>query len=358
MKGCMKMANSLIDDMFAENSQFSNNGGIKSPKNGSKKVLLIGLAIIIVVALVALIFFMGKMKKPDIKLSAKGDFIKYLSTASPTSWIDMTSLEEKFELLKANSSESKTTITVASNMEELSLLTGAELTIDTEYDANNHRGLLDFDFEYMKNKLFNMQTLITGEKIAVKADEIVVKYVGYKLENVINVVTDFSEETEDVSGNSIGVQNIVGNVIEKIKKIDYIYIFDSLNAEFMQSESAKYAQVLNSIEDAKFTQKEVTLERDTGNVNSIAYTLTLNEQDIMNLFAALLEEIKNDTEMISIFTTALEPTGLGITDEQVKVYIDNLISSTYEYEADTSKTVKVTMFVVNGQVVSYAFAQN
>ena len=73
---------------------------------------------------------------------------------------------------------------------------GIIVDVNTEYDANNHRGLLDIDLEYMDNPIFNMQALITGQKAALKADEIVTRYVGYKLENMVLIGIRGYEEQE------------------------------------------------------------------------------------------------------------------------------------------------------------------
>lgn len=346
------MANSLIDDMFAENSQFNGTGGMKSPKKGSKKILLMILALIIIAAIVVVIFLINSMNGKTNAASAKTQFITYLSQNPMSEITDTSVLKGAFETLVNNSSESDTNISIVSNIEEMELLTGIIVDVNTEYDANNHRGLLDIDLEYMDNPIFNMQALITGQKAALKADEIVTRYVGYKLENITDVYEDFfATETQEEESFDIDITTMSDSIMPIIETFDYNFVLESLTPEFIQGEFTKYSQVLNNIDESKFTQKEVTLERDTGNVNTTAYIVTLNEAELISLGSSVLEELKNDTELFSILITALEPTGITLEEETIKLFIDELINATYELEGDTSKIYTFTIYVSEGQVV-------
>ena len=352
------MANSLIDDMFAENSQFSGNGGIKSPKKGSKKILLVILALIIIVAIVVVIFLIKGMKGKTNTVSVKTQFISYLSQNPMASIVDMSVLNGAIDTLINNSSESDTSVTVSSNIEELNILTGLALDLNTKYDSKNHRGLLDLDLEYMDNAIFDMQALITGEKAALKADEIVTRYIGYKNENIMNVYEDFFvtniEENSEFSDVTIETE-MVDSVTSIIEKIDVDFITQSLTPEFIHNEFVKYSQVLNNIDESKFSQKEVTLKRDTGNINTVAYTVTLNEEELINLAAAALEQLKNDTDLINIILTALEPTGISLNEEMIKLFVDDLINAAYELKGDASVTYAFTVYVADGQLVKITF---
>ena len=109
------MANSLIDDMFAENSQFSGNGGIKSQKNGSKKIILFLLGVIILVGIVIAVFLIAGAKGKNNTVSAKAQFIKYISQDSIGSVTDIVGIKSAFESLALKSNKTKTTINIDSN---------------------------------------------------------------------------------------------------------------------------------------------------------------------------------------------------------------------------------------------------
>ena len=346
------MANSLIEDMFSENSQFSKNSGIKTPKKGNKKILLVILALIIIIGIVVVLFLFKGLNKNNNAVSAKTQFINYLLQNPMANITDTSVLNGAIDTLINNSSESDTAITITSNIEELDTLTRLAFDLNTKYDAQNHRGLLDIDLGYMDNAIFDMQALITGQKTAIKSDEIVTRFVGYKNENLINAYEDFfvTEDTSEFGDMTIEASSSLEGVTSIIKNIDFDFIVQSLTSEFLNNEFVKYSQILNTIDESKFSQKEVTLEKASGNVSAVAYSLKLNEVELISLGSSMLEELKNDTELFSILTTALEPTGISLNEEMIKLFIDKLINATYELEGDTSVEYVFTLYVVNGQV--------
>lgn len=346
------MANSLIEDMFAENSQFSKNSGIKTPKKGNKKILLVILVLIIIIGIVVVLFLFKGLNKNNNAVSAKTQFINYLLQNPMANIADTSVLNGAIDTLINNSSESDTAITITSNIEELDTLTRFAFDLNTKYDAQNHRGLLDIDLGYMDNAIFDMQALITGQKTAIKSDEIVTRFVGYKNENLINVYEDFfvTEDTSEFGDMTIETSSSLEWVTSIIKNIDFDFIVQSLTSEFLNNEFVKYSQILNTIDESKFSQKEVTLEKASGNVSAVAYSLKLNEVELISLGSSMLEELKNDTELFSILITALEPTGISLNEEMIKLFIDKLINATYELEGDTSVEYVFTLYVVNGQV--------
>lgn len=362
------MANSLIDDMFAENSQFNNENNAPKNKKGGKKGLLVFLALLIVVAVVAGIFVMKLYSQKKV-VSGKNEFITYLSQNPMAEIMDTSTLQSVFETIVNNSSESNTNITLITNIEGMESLADFKADLNTKYDSNNSRGLVDINLDYSDNGLFNMQALITGKSIALKADEIVTKYVGYKYENIASIVDDFSNEDEfenlaevDISTDEwdmattysdedVVLDDPIEEAMNAIQLFDYKYVLESFTSEFLQSELNKYVQVLNTLDDSKFSYKEIALERESGNVNTVAYILTLNEDELIKLGTKMLEELKNDTELFSILLTALEPTGLELEESTIKLLIDQIINSAYEVQGDTSKIYTFTIYVADSKVV-------
>lgn len=340
------MANSLIDDMFTENNQFNGNNKEKKRKGG--KIVLVFLVLLIVIALVVVMQLMKSSTNKAV-VSAKTEFITYLSKNTMTEILNMSTLQSVFETLVNTSSESNTEITITTNIEELEPISDFKANLNTQYDVNNSRGLIDINLNYLDNDLFNMQALITGKKAALKSDEIVTRYVGYKYENIENIISDF--QNEDLNMTDSETYNTFESVTDVLKTFDYEYLLGSFTPEFIQSELTKYVQVLNTLEENKFTYKDVTLERNSGNINTVAYVLTLNEQELIGLASKALEELKNDTELISIFLTALQPTGITIDESMVKLFIDQMINNTYEIEADASKIYTFTIYVSDSRVV-------
>lgn len=375
------MANSLIDDMFAENSQFNSGNNNPKSKKGGKKGLLLLLVLLIIVAVVAVIFMMN-LSSQKIVVSGKTEFITYLSQNPMEEIMDTSTLKSVFETLVNNSSESNTDITLITNIEGVEALADFKADLNTKYDSNNSRGLVDINLDYSDNGIFNMQALITGKSVALKADEIVTKYVGYKYENIASIVNDFSSENTGIDGMSyinsnenefvnlaevtldtdefystvyedenVELNNTIGDIMDTIQLFDYTYLLESFTPEFIQAELAKYSQVISTLEDSKFSSKEVALERDSGNINTVAYILTLNEDELIKLETKMLEELKNDTELFSILLTALEPTGIELDESTIKLFIDQIINSAYEIQGDTSKIYTFTIYVADSKVV-------
>ena len=166
------MANSMIEDMFAETNQYNDYKELKKNKNKNgrgKKVILFFVLLIILVALgIAVFLFIKSTQKTSV--SVKNEFISYLEQGN---FIDMnmSAIEEVFEKLANNSSTLKSNITISTNVTELEELANYTAEINTDYDAKKHRGLIDINLDYLNNAIFDMQALITGEKIALKSDD-------------------------------------------------------------------------------------------------------------------------------------------------------------------------------------------
>ena len=363
------MANSLIDDMFAEANQYNGNKG-GSPRKNGKKIILVFLFLLIILAIIAVVILMGLSGKKEV-VSVKTEFITYLKQGSTIKIVDTSTLNQIFEKLKNNSSESNSDITISTNISDIEEITDYKADVNTKYDSNNSRGLMDINLDYLDNDIFNMQVLITGKSLALKSDEIVTRYVGYQYENLLDLVTDsvnnlaIDTEDYDIEESEMSVDDsedvystgeettisFLESIAELIRSIDYNYIINNLTSEFFNIEMEKYVQVLNNIEDSKFSQKEVTLRRNSGNVNATAYVLTLNEDELIKFSSTLLEELKNDTDLISIFVQAFESTGLGLDDSTIKLFIDQMINYTYELQGDTSKIYTFTIYVSESNVI-------
>lgn len=338
------MANSLIDDMYSESNNWNN--GNKGRKNGSKKGLLIFFLMLLILAVIIVaIMIMNGTNKPKI-VSGKTEFITYFSQGISTELVDTDNLKDVFETLKNNSSESNSNITISTNIAEIEEICDYKAQVNTKYDSNNSRGLIDINLDYLDNSIFDMQALITGKSFAIKSDEIVTKYVGYKYENLLN------EATESLNNNTLGT---VSSVLENF---DYNAILSSITPEFVQSELDRYTQILNNIEESKFSQKEVTLKRGTGNINATAYILTLNQDELIKFSSTLLEELKYDTELISIVVQAFEATGLGIDESTIQLLIDQIIASTTEMQGDTSEIYTFTIYVSESNVLKLTLETN
>lgn len=336
------MANSMIEDMFAETNQYNDYKELKKNKNKNgrgKKVILFFVLLIILVALgIAVFLFIKSTQKTSV--SVKNEFISYLEQGN---FIDMnmSAIEEVFEKLANNSSTLKSNITISTNVTELEELANYTAEINTDYDAKKHRGLIDINLDYLNNAIFDMQALITGEKIALKSDEIVTKYVGYKYENLLSSLSTYDND----------YINSLEPMIGAVKKFDYETLFSAFTPEFLQSELVKYVQVLNTVDESKFSKKEVTLKREMTTVDATAYVLNLNETELLTFVSEMLKELQNDTELISIILDACEPMELGIDETMLKELIDMLINYTYTLEGNAEENYTFSFYVSESKVI-------
>ena len=364
------MANSLIEDMFAESNQyesykdFKNSQGNKNKKGGGKKIFLFLIILIIIGALgLAVYLFLNSSKKSTVL--AKTELMNYLGQVSLVNE-NQSSMNAIADKLINNSSSLKSKVNISSNIAELEEFTKFTAEIDSKYDSKNHRGLIDFNFDYLNNPIFDMQALITGQKIALKSDEIVIMYVGYNYSGLLNESTNMSgeietyeeefseeeiyEESYDINTIYEMINSPTAIVIEFLEKFDYETLISSFTLEFLQSEFVKYVQVLNVLDESNFSKKEVAIERDAVTVDATAYVVTLNETELITLTAELLKELQNDSDLISILVESCESLELGIDETLIKEFIDTLINYTYTLDGNVDEIYTFTVYVSDSKV--------
>lgn len=324
---------SSFEDMFSNQPYRSYNNGKKSGKKG----IILLLIMLLLVGVVVLMFLATKMQPKKEVTSNKTAFLTYLGQENINEKINLQVLKELLNKIAANSNESKTEITVSSNLEEIKELENYKIIVDTKYDKNNSRGLADMKFEYLDNAIIDLQALITGKSMAIKSDEIVTRYVGYKYSGLVDTLTSQEESVIDVSISEVDF-DVLSNI--------------NFSEEFLVNEIQRYLQVVNNnLTEDKFSQKAVTLDRANGAVETIEYTLTLNETEQFALLSKILEELKNDDELISICKNVLLAFGTDLNEEMIKLAIDSLINSTYEVETDPSRIYTYSIYVSNSQIV-------
>lgn len=324
---------SNFEDMFSNQPYRSYNNGKKSGKKG---IILLFIMLLIVV-IVVLIFMLTKMQPQKDVISNKNAFITYLSQENINEKFNLQVLKELLNKIASNSNEAESEITISSNIEKIKELENYKVLVETKYDKSNARCLADMEFEYLDNSIIDLQTLITGKKIAIKSDEIVTRYVGYKYSGLIDTLTNQDETEIEISIPEVDFQ--------KLKEID-------ISEQFFANELQRYLQVFNNnLAEDKFSQKSVKLDRKNGTVETVEYTLTLNESEQLVFVSKILEELKNDDELISICKNVLSAFGTDLSEEMLKLAVDSIINSTYEVETDPSRIYTYSIYVSNSQIV-------
>lgn len=349
------MANSLIEDVMNE-GPINNDGGknSKQPKNkGSKKViivLIILLLIIIIAAIVVVLFLSNRASE----VNAKQAFFEALTKNNIEQVSSLDLYEEFLTSVVSESSSIETNVNLSYSTEDASI-NNVELVINSSNDIENSRSYSDMTLNYSDNELFNLELLATGEAFALKSDEIVDSFVGATYSYLIQsglasiAITDTTEQYDDTYNYSITEDDIsyLDDTESEISNIE------SSNTESLtiSDESIQiYTDILNNnLDDSQFTANEVTLNMESGTVDCTEYTLTMSEEQFLDICKQILEAFETDADTVNVFSSVLSLAGYSET-ELIEL-VDNMIEQIENAEVDANSNVIIKVYDNNGQTV-------
>ncbi len=327
------MANSLIEDLMQE--PYSNDKKKNMPKTKKSKflpILLILLIIFIVLSIVA-VFYLNTLKN---KTSSKADFFKYLcgnNFKSVLNFEEYSSLEQK---QKNESYEMKSEIDFNISSGEVKI-DNVNLNIDLKKDVPKDKSYTVATLDYSNNELFNLEFLSSKNAIAVKSDEIVNTYIGSNYENLSEVILK-------IMGDNFYITNTTGIDFRTISNIDFSSI------TFSDNIVQKYVDILEkNIDESSFSEKKVTLQRNTENIDVIEYSMTINESKLVDVVAQLLQVLETDEELLNILSGTYSE--LGITPNIAQSFIDNFINELYNKDIDDNNMYTIKLYVNNDKTL-------
>ena len=282
------------------------------------------ILLILAIAAGAVVFIYLKKKS---ELTPKTKFLDYLGKGSLTTVLNFENYNNLASRLQSESSESTSKITFSTTMDEINNI---ELKIDSKSDPSVQKNYTEIVCDYGENNSLTTNLLSNSKEIGIKSDEIVIKYIGSKYENLGRVLTDIfgsdSEYSEFLTKNNI--QELINPTIK----------FPNIPENII----SKYINIIgNNIDDNSITVKPVTLDRTSGKIDVTEYAISFNEDKALEIVVSMLQTLENDDELLGLVLGNYEE--YGITSDLIKSSIDELINSLYTLDIDNSRmyTIKV-----------------
>ncbi|MGN1298489.1 MAG: hypothetical protein ACI4UE_00675 [Candidatus Scatovivens sp.] len=330
------MINSDFDTIIRNDNNFKGN------RKSKLKTIIIIFVILILISSCALGYFyysQYKAKLPKMK------FFEYVSDSNLDKIFDTNLIKSILDKISTTSCTSESNLSLNSTNEELDI---SKLNIDLNYSKNEDKlSKTELIFNNSENELIKYTLINDTKNIGVKSDDIVIKYVGSKIENldslkkkIMAIESNVEEETID-NGTSIEIPNKIA--------------FD------------KYKDLVNSkLLDDKFSiEDNVLLTQNGTSIETTLYELSLSKEDVLQIFTELKKQLLNDDELIGCFITGKELTDQSPTNalklingykadftfEQAKEYIEKIFSEEYDNISRLDNFVFNFDIYVNGDKV-------
>lgn len=330
------MINSDFDTIIRNDNTFKGN------KKSKLKIIIIIFIILILISGCALGYFyysQYKAKLPKMK------FFEYVSDSNLDKIFDTNLTKSILNKISTTSCTSESNLSLNSTNEELN---SSKLNIDLNYSKNEDKlSKTELIFNKSEDELIKYTLINDTKNIGVKSDDIVIKYVGSKIENldslkkkIMAIENNVEEETIN-NGTNIEIPNKV--VFNKYK--------DLVNSKLLDDKF--------SIED------NVLLTQNGTSIETTLYELSLSKEDVLQIFTELKNQLLNDDEFIGCFITGKESADQSSTNilklingykadftfEQAKEYIEKNFSKEYDNITGLDNFIFKFDIYVNGDKV-------
>lgn len=255
------MKNNGIEDILIDNNYNSNK------KNGKKGIIIIFILLLIILG--GLYFAYWYFTRPVT--TAKELFFNHLSNTNIKNVLETATYQEVLNKIKTQDSEVSGEMSFSSNIanENLGDLDTSKFTLDLNNTNNveDKKTYTEFGINYSGNEVLKIKMLTNPKEFAIASDEIVNKYVGFRYDSLKNENTNNFDETQDID------------------------LTEDEKNEFIK----KYFQkVYDNIPEEKFSKQDNYVLDGSESTNVVAYSLTLNQDELKSLIKTVLTELKND----------------------------------------------------------------
>ena len=257
----------------------------KEKKKG--RGFLVFLILLLICALAALLgIYYNLVNK---KVSNKDQFLVAASKIDFKNIRNIDLLENLINRTLKNNSETETEVNFTTTVESEKLKDIDISKVVIELKGNNDivdlKSSTDIKFNYSGNKVYGMKLIFDENKAAIHAEEVTEKYVALKYDSM-----------KELLGLNINKKTI--DDILKRNKIDF-------TDEEIKLASSKYSQAfVKDLTDANFSiQENVGITKNSSTINVTGYGLKLSQAELNTSLINVLEELKNDDNLLNKFIT-------------------------------------------------------
>lgn len=337
MKGDKLVQNNVIDDMLKNQ--------IPNPKKKNKSGIFVFFIIflLLIVAAGALVFFYLKNNK---KMIPKDQFLQYLTKSNFSNILSLEKYNILTDRMKSNSFEAVTEVTgdVSELLKGDFDLSDMKIEINSKSIPEDSKKSSDISLKYKEGNIIDFEILSNEDEIGLFSEEIVTKYLASKYSNLEKVINKFLSNNESLSEANIDFGDL--------EKQDFVF------PEVSDEVYKKYIDIINQrISETSFSSKKVTLDRNSQKLNVTEYSMSLNEEQAINLLDQILKTLQDDDELLDASLSFIEDN--SEVKEIIKSQIEVFINSLYERDIDNNNKYTIKIYGTDDIIyrISFDFAQ-
>lgn len=284
-----------------------------------KKVKIIALILLIIAILIIGVGVVLAYLKTDIFKTNKQLFFKYISELGQVvNGFDDEELNAYFEKQNitpySNEGKLSVNINVPSVEEKFKNANAVNITFSGKRDENNKKQEQKISLNYSDTVSFPIEYKRDGDLYALTSNIVVDKYVAVKNDGLKQLfekfgLSDVSMIPDKIEQNEMPLDELEDKLNEILEKCGNILV--------------------ENLKDSNFSKIDK---------NKIA--LTLSQEEVKTIILKLLEELKNDVNL------------LGIDEEEIQAEMEDLINEFSEIEATTDEALKIIAYKNNNKLLN------
>ena len=258
----------------------------KEKKKG--RGIFIFVILLLICALVALVWFYYNLV--NSKETSKDLFLKAAVKFDYKNITNVDLIDNIIERALKINSETETSVNFSSNAERELFkdldVSKVNIEINGGNDLEDKKSSLEMKFNYSGNKIYGMKMLFDENKAALFAEDVTEKYVALKYDSM--------KELLDINIDKAKLERAT-NVNKKIKLTD----------DEVKIAGSKYMTAfIKDIPLEKFSiQENVAINKNSSTVNVTGYTMKLSQVELEGALVNVLEELKNDDNLLNKLIT-------------------------------------------------------
>lgn len=284
-----------------------------------KKVKIIALILLIIAILIIGVGVVLAYLKTDIFKTNKQLFFKYISELGQVvNGFDDEELNAYFEKQNitpySNEGKLSVNINVPSVEEKIKNANAVNITFSGKRDENNKKQEQKISLNYSDTVSFPIEYKRDGDLYALTSNIVVDKYVAVKNDGLKQLfekfgLSDVSMIPDKIEQNEMPLDELEDKLNEILEKCGNILVENLKDSNFSKIDKDKIA-------------------------------LTLSQEEVKTIILKLLEELKNDVNL------------LGIDEEEIQAEMEDLINEFSDIEATTDEALKIIAYKNNNKLLN------
>ena len=310
-------------------------------KNNKKTTVIVVISLVLVlIAIVGGYFAYNKYFK-RVDDTVKNLFLSYVLDNNIKDIVENDLYEEAYKKIVRNSFSADTNINFSTTfeIEDFENIDFSKFTLDNNLvrSTGAEKVYTDSILKYLDNDIFTLKTISMANDFAISSDQIVTKYISGDTIRMNNLV-------KEVTGSDVNA-NFGKKIVEQIEDTEVLELTEN---DVNEIEDAFLKLLKSKIDAENVTQKEVIVESNGEQVNTIAYTASIRKKDVLDILNKIKTEIKKDKISDKILTN--KNTG-SIFDFSTSASYNMNLENTLANVIDSSSFL-VTENVIGEQVVT------